>query len=77
LVSDVDDIADRKFLPDFVDRAGRILRRLFRIYAHLYHVHYEKMIELKMDAHLNTSFKHFVFFVRVRRFSWPILAMSF
>ena len=40
-----------------------IMRRLFRVYAHCYYHHMEHFSELNELAHLNTSFKHFIFFV--------------
>jgi len=41
-----------------------ILKRLFRVYAHIYHHHINKMIALDCEAHLNSCFKHFVYFVK-------------
>lgn len=47
--------------------AKTILKRLFRVYAHIYHQHFDSVMRLQEEAHLNTSFKHFIFFVQV---SW-------
>lgn len=44
--------------------AKTILKRLFRVYAHIYHQHFGQVVELGEEAHLNTSFKHFIFFVQ-------------
>jgi MOB kinase activator 1 len=33
------------------------------VYAHIYHSHLEKIVELGAMAHLNTCFKHFIYFV--------------
>lgn len=52
------------FPKNFMTVSKTILRRLFRIYAHVYHSHFDQVIELKEEAHLNTSFKHFIFFVQ-------------
>lgn len=41
-----------------------ILKRLFRVYAHTYHAHYDNIVRLREDPHLNTSFKHFIYFVQ-------------
>ncbi|KFP87559.1 MOB kinase activator 1A, partial [Apaloderma vittatum] len=41
-----------------------ILKRLFRVYAHIYHQHFDSVMRLQEEAHLNTSFKHFIFFVQ-------------
>lgn len=40
-----------------------IFKRLFRVYAHIYHCHFDKIVGLGAEAHLNTCFKHFIFFV--------------
>ncbi|KAG5439617.1 hypothetical protein PCANB_002194 [Pneumocystis canis] len=41
----------------------QIYKRLFRVYAHIYCHHFSAIIALGEEAHLNTSFKHFIFFV--------------
>lgn len=51
------------FPKRFLHEAKQILRRLFRVYAHIYHAHFEKVVTLGEEAHLNTSFKHFIYFV--------------
>ncbi|KAI9792423.1 MAG: Mitotic exit network component [Peltula sp. TS41687] len=40
-----------------------IYRRLFRVYAHIYCHHFHTMIQLGLEPHLNTSFKHYVLFI--------------
>lgn len=40
----------------------QILKRLFRVYAHIYCHHFEQICELGVQSHLNTSLKHFVLF---------------
>lgn len=54
--------------------AKTILKRLFRVYAHIYHQHFDSVMQLQEEAHLNTSFKHFIFFVQV---SWTMLTSVF
>ena len=44
--------------------AKTILKRLFRVYAHIYHQHFPQVVQLAEEAHLNTSFKHFIYFVQ-------------
>jgi len=44
--------------------AKTILKRLFRVYAHIYHQHFKEIVSLGEEAHLNTSFKHFVYFIQ-------------
>ena len=82
------------FPRNFITIAKTILKRLFRVYAHIYHAHFDDIISLKeevstmymscqsslhlltpppippptapyllVQAHLNTSFKHFIYFV--------------
>ncbi|KAG0015665.1 MOB kinase activator 1B [Podila clonocystis] len=41
-----------------------IFRRLFRVYAHIYATHFSVIVSLGEEAHLNTSFKHFILFVK-------------
>ncbi|XP_071953515.1 MOB kinase activator 1A [Antedon mediterranea] len=52
------------FPKNFLTIAKTILKRLFRVYAHIYHQHFQEVVGLKEEAHLNTSFKHFIFFVQ-------------
>nr|XP_021331635.1 MOB kinase activator 1A isoform X1 [Danio rerio] len=52
------------FPKNFMSVAKTILKRLFRVYAHIYHQHFDAVIQLQEEAHLNTSFKHFIFFVQ-------------
>ena len=53
-----------QFPKDFEQIIKKILRRLFRVYAHIYQHHIVKFIQLDAEAHLNTSFKHFIYFVK-------------
>ncbi|KAI5674280.1 hypothetical protein M9H77_14644 [Catharanthus roseus] len=50
------------FPSNFQQVVRTIFKRLFRVYAHIYHSHFQKIIKLKEEAHLNTCFKHFVLF---------------
>jgi MOB kinase activator 1 len=50
------------FPDDFEAIVQRIMRRLFRIYAHCYYHHLQSFTMLQTQPHLNTCFKHFVFF---------------
>jgi len=54
------------FTKNFLSIAKTILKRLFRVYAHIYHTHFDSIVTLGEEAHLNTSFKHFIYFVQVR-----------
>jgi len=52
------------FPKDFQKIVKVIFKRLFRVYAHIYHSHFQKIVGLGADAHLNTCFKHFIYFVQ-------------
>jgi len=52
-----------KFPSNFMAKVKDIYKRLFRLYAHLYYSHFEKISNIGAKAHLNTCFKHFVFFI--------------
>ena len=41
-----------------------IFKRMFRIYGHMYLSHFRILAGLGQEMHLNTSFKHFIFFVQ-------------
>lgn len=41
----------------------QIVKRLYRIYAHIYCHHYPVVVQLGLEPHLNTSFKHYVLFI--------------
>lgn len=53
------------FPPNFKEVVKTIFKRLFRVYAHIYHSHFQKIVSLKEEAHLNTCFKHFILFTTV------------
>jgi len=54
---------DVPFPKNFKSVVKNIFKRLFRVYAHIYYSHFDKIVSLSAEAHLNTCFKHFVFFV--------------
>lgn len=58
----VDDSA--KFPRNFRAQVKVIFKRLFRLYAHVYYSHFDQLKAIGANAHLNTCFKHFVFFVQ-------------
>jgi MOB kinase activator 1 len=55
---------DGSFPADFEEVVRRIFKRMFRVYAHIYYHHWDYIRSMGADAHLNTCFKHFVFFVQ-------------
>ncbi|KAJ8617714.1 hypothetical protein MRB53_013900 [Persea americana] len=52
------------FPPCFREVVKTIFNRMFRVYAHIYHSHFQKIVHLKEEALLNTCFKHFILFSR-------------
>jgi MOB kinase activator 1 len=51
------------FPKNFETEVRTILKRMFRVYAHIYHSHLPHIKSVGSEAHLNTCFKHFVYFV--------------
>jgi len=51
------------FSKNFLATIKVIFKRLFRVYAHIYHTHFQHIMSLGMEYHLNTCFKHFIFFI--------------
>jgi len=54
---------DAKFPRNFMVQVKQIYKRVFRLYAHIYWQHFQKMKAIGATAHLNTCFKHFIYFV--------------
>jgi MOB kinase activator 1 len=52
------------FPRNFMNICKSIYKRLFRVYAHIYHSHFQKVVGLGAEAHLNTCFKHFMYFIQ-------------
>lgn len=53
------------FPANFMDVVRTVYKRLFRVYAHIYHTHFRSVCGLGEEAHLNTCFKHFMYFTQV------------
>jgi MOB kinase activator 1 len=53
-----------RFPKDFLMVVKNILKRLFRVYAHMYHSHFRSILALGMESHLNMSFRHMVLFIK-------------
>lgn len=53
-----------QFPRHFESVVKQIFRRLFRVYAHIYYHHFDKVVALGVEPHLNTCFRHFYFFVK-------------
>ena len=51
-----------QYNANFKNTISVIVKRLFRVYAHIYCSHWSDVINLQAEAHVNTCFKHFVLF---------------
>ena len=52
-----------KFPRNYMAIVKNIYKRVFRLYAHCYCAHAERIRAIGANAHLNTCFKHFIYFV--------------
>lgn len=52
------------FPKDFAPLTKAIFKQLMRILSHIYHSHFDTVLELGQESHLNTLFGHFVCFSR-------------
>ncbi|KAI8914927.1 Mob1/phocein [Powellomyces hirtus] len=53
-----------EFPREFQTAIRGIFKQLFRIFAHIYHHHYDKLLHVSAEGHLNTLFAHFICFAR-------------
>ncbi|KAI9718249.1 MAG: Maintenance of ploidy protein mob1 [Candelaria pacifica] len=51
------------FPKNFQSVLRQLFKRLYRVYAHIYCHHYPVIIQLGLEPHLNTSFKHYILFI--------------
>ncbi|GBG26904.1 MOB kinase activator 1A [Hondaea fermentalgiana] len=54
--------AEVEFPEDFKSYIDDIFKRLFRVFAIMYHQHFDVFEEMEAVEHLNTCFKHFMYF---------------
>jgi len=54
---------DVAFPPSFIPLCKKILTRLFRVFVHVYIHHFDRVVVVGAEAHVNTCYKHFYFFV--------------
>lgn len=52
------------FSPLFVKDCKNIARQMLRIFAHIYHNHFERLLHLSLEAHWNSFFAHFISFCK-------------
>lgn len=53
----------QQFPRIFIPKVKEIFKRLFRQFAHLYYSHYDQIKQGGSSKHLNSTFKHFIYFV--------------
>jgi len=54
---------DVAFPKNFSNICRKILTRLFRVFVHVYIHHFDRVVALGAEAHVNTCYKHFYYFV--------------
>lgn len=55
-------LESQDFPEDFINYIRDMYKKLFRIFAIMYRVHFDSFKSIEADAHLNTVFKHFMYF---------------
>ncbi|ORZ19654.1 Mob1/phocein [Absidia repens] len=56
--------AGRDFPRELIVVVRRIFSQLFRLFAHIYHHHFDKVLSLHEEPHFNSLFAHFISFAR-------------
>lgn len=51
------------FPKNFLQAVRKILSRLFRVFVHVYIHHFDRIAQMGSEAHVNTCYKHFYYFV--------------
>ncbi|XP_017509422.1 MOB kinase activator 3A [Manis javanica] len=51
------------FPRNFLQVVKKILSRLFRVFVHVYIHHFDRIAQMGSEAHVNTCYKHFYYFV--------------
>ena len=51
------------FPKTFQSTCKKLLSRLFRVFVHVYIHHFDRITQIGAEAHVNTCYKHFVYFV--------------
>ncbi|XP_066133051.1 MOB kinase activator 3A isoform X1 [Saccopteryx bilineata] len=52
------------FPKNFLQVVKKILSRLFRVFVHVYIHHFDRIAQMGSEAHVNTCYKHFYYFVK-------------
>ncbi|UYV65071.1 MOB3B, partial [Cordylochernes scorpioides] len=51
------------FPKNFIPNCKKILTRLFRVFVHVYIHHFDRLVSIGAEAHVNTCYKHFYYFI--------------
>ncbi|XP_077979299.1 MOB kinase activator 3B-like [Glandiceps talaboti] len=54
---------DVPFPKNFIPACKKILTRLYRVFVHVYIHHFDKLAEIGAEAHVNTCYKHYYYFI--------------
>ncbi|KAF0308202.1 MOB kinase activator-like 3 [Amphibalanus amphitrite] len=54
---------DVPFPKTFSSLSKKILTRLFRVFVHVYIHHFDRLVAIGAEAHVNSCYKHFYYFV--------------
>lgn len=54
---------DVPFPKTFIPVCKKILTRLFRVFVHVYIHHFDRLVAVEAEAHVNTCYRHFYYFV--------------
>lgn len=52
------------FPRDFQIHVRGACKQMFRVFGHIYHSHYDKILHMSCEGHLNTLFAHFYSFCK-------------
>ncbi|KAK5638051.1 hypothetical protein RI129_012346 [Pyrocoelia pectoralis] len=55
--------SDLPFPKNFTSHCSKILARLHRVFVHVYIHHFQNIVTIAAEAHVNTCYKHFFYFV--------------
>ena len=57
-------ISGRDFPQSFPSTVKHVYRQLLRVFAHIYHSHFQQILHLRSEPHFNSLFAHFLSFGR-------------
>uniref|UniRef100_A0A0R3W955 MOB kinase activator-like 3 n=1 Tax=Taenia asiatica TaxID=60517 RepID=A0A0R3W955_TAEAS len=54
---------DVPFPKNYLSVVKKIMSRLYRVFVHVYIHHFDRLVEISAEAHVNICYKHFYYFV--------------